>query len=120
MNVKKNIFVPELDKEVELDVEIELNDVLEFIDFAGGYEVNEIINRCDYEPEINVDFEMVMDYINYELTTSELKELISTILPSEHNKTLDDVMKDEWFEFARKKYTLEQLESILGTKFDLM
>lgn len=37
-----------------------------------------------------------------------------------HTRTsLEDVLKQEWWEAVREKYTLAQLEAILGNRFNL-
>ena len=57
-------------------------------------------------------------------TMLDKQHLINSILGKnsgyEVAGTLAEEMKEEWWVIARKKFSLEQLESLLGTKFDLM
>lgn len=82
-------------KNVDVDVEIEFNDVMEYItDHASDSEIDSI------RKEIG---EIVAEESDTELDESYIKEEKAIL-----------------FELAAKKYTLEELEQLLGNKFDLL
>jgi hypothetical protein len=82
-------------KNVDVDVEIEFNDVMEYItDHASDSEIDSI------RKEIG---EIVAEESDTELDGSYIKEEKAIL-----------------FELAAKKYTLEELEQLLGNKFDLL
>jgi hypothetical protein len=83
-------------------------------------------NYVDVEASVEIYFSDIMDSIS-ELNKEELIELYDEVCEElgYHNivrkpATLNDVMKEEWWEEASKKLTLEQLEEKFGTKYDLM
>jgi hypothetical protein len=82
-------------KNVDADVEIEFDDVMEYItDHASDFEINSI------------------------------RKEIGEIFAEESDSGLDGsyVQQEKFtlFELAAKKYTLEELEHRLGNKFDLI
>jgi hypothetical protein len=82
-------------KNVDVDIEIEFDDVMEYInDYASTSEINSI------RKEIG---EIVADESDNGLDGSYIKQEKAILL-----------------ELAAKKYTLEELEQRLGNKFDLI
>lgn len=82
-------------KNVDVDIEIEFDDVMEYInDYASTSEINSI------RKEIG---EIVAEESNNGLDGSYIKQEKAILL-----------------ELAAKKYTLEELEQRLGNKFDLI
>ena len=82
-------------KNVDVDVEIDFDDVMEYInDHASDFEINSI------------------------------RKEIGEIFAEESNTGLDGsyIRQEKFtlFELAAKKYTLEELEQRLGNKFDLI
>jgi len=122
MKIEKEVFIKELDKSITIEVDIELDDVLDFIVTASYKEIDDIIDACDYECEKeDTTLDDVLDYVAY-ATNEETYRIMGVIKNdnSYHKRTLEDDMKDELLSYAIKKYTLTQLEEKLGTKFDLM
>lgn len=82
-------------KSVDVDVEIEFDDVMEYIN--------------DYASDSEID---------------SIRKEIGEILAEESDNGIDgSYIKQEkaiLFELAAKKYTLEELEQRLGNKFDLI
>lgn len=79
------------------------------------------------EVGVDIEFEDVMDYITDYATKSELDEIREEVSVSEPNsidKGLDgSFIREEkltLMNLAINKYTLEELEQRLGTKFDLL
>jgi hypothetical protein len=82
-------------KNADVDVEIEFDDVMEYItDHASDSEINQIRKEIGEIFEEESDHGLDGSYIRQEKTTL--------------------------FELAAKKYTLEELEQRLGNKFDLI
>lgn len=85
-----------------------------------NYQVVEVDAECE------LYFSDIMDAV-LELNKSELKELYKAVVYElelenmiREHKTLNDVMKEEWWNVASKKFTLEELENKLGNKYDLI
>jgi hypothetical protein len=76
--------------------------------------------------ETEITFDYVMEYIEDYATDNEIKE-ISGLIKENYNDasliridSLNDEMKYELLMAAFKRYSLDELESRLGTKFQLM
>jgi hypothetical protein len=77
--------------------------------------------------DIEIEFDDVMEYITEHASDSEISSIrkeIGEIFAEESDTGLDgSYIQQEKFtllELAAKKYTLEELEQLLGNKFDLM
>jgi hypothetical protein len=72
--------------------------------------------------EVEVEFEDVTEFIEDYASDEELTILRKQLGLSSnlHGSTMVDSMKIELLELAASKYSLEELESRLGNKFDLM
>jgi hypothetical protein len=77
--------------------------------------------------DIEIGFDDVMEYITEHASDSEISSIrkeIGEIFAEESDTGLDgSYIQQEKFtllELAAKKYTLEELEQLLGNKFDLM
>ena len=76
--------------------------------------------------DIDVDVDDIKGFID-ELSTNQFTDVLNYMVQmsgqptggSEIEDTLEMAMKGEWWELARKKYTLEQLENVLGNKFTM-
>jgi len=100
----------------------ELLQALEETDMFTGivndlrFEINEVLD--DLEKDIE-DLERAKS--NLETDVNELENKISDLEDNSEMTfdSLDDELKYEWFQAVCKKFTLPQLESILGTRFNL-
>ena len=77
--------------------------------------------------DVEIEFDDVMEYITDHASDSEINSIrkeIDEIFEEESDNGLDgSYIRQEKFtllELAAKKYTLEELEQLLGNKFDLM
>lgn len=77
--------------------------------------------------DVEIEFDDVMEYITDHASDSEISSIrkeIGEIFAEESDTGLDgSYIQQEKFtllELAAKKYTLEELEQLLGNKFDLM
>ena len=77
--------------------------------------------------DVEIEFDDVIEYITDYATTSEIAEIrkeIGEIDEDESDTGLEGSYvrgeKITLLELAAKKYTLEELEQLLGNKFDLM
>jgi hypothetical protein len=121
MEVKRTVFIEELDKDVEVVVEIDHDDVMDYVRYeAYGWDLEEIADACDID--CDPGYHDVETFIsNASMTTKQ--SLIDVMLGRDSgvtlNSTLEDEMKEEWWAEIRKKYTLSQLEEVLGNKFQM-
>ena len=78
------------------------------------------------DAEVEIEFEDILDYIDDYATKDELKEIAERLkdnfLEQQETEvsTLNDQMKYDLLMLAFNKYSLEELEIKLGTKFELM
>lgn len=121
MKVKKTVFVEELGKEVEVEVEFDKYDAMEYLRYYhDSWDDSDILDAINYDSE--PDFYDVETFVsNANMSTKQ--SLIDVMLGRGHdvyfNATLEDEMKEEWWAEVRKKYTLQQLEEVLGNKFNM-
>jgi hypothetical protein len=76
----------------------------------------------DVDVEVEIDFEDVVEFIEDYATQKEKLELcrvLDLITEGLPNESLLDIMKNELLVLAAKRYSLEELEQRLGSKFDL-
>jgi hypothetical protein len=119
--MKKTVYVEELDKDVEVDIDIELDDVIDYISYdADRYDEQQIAD----ELSINVepDWDDIENYISHADKDTK-KDIIDLILGKGNGNYVDNTlageMKEEWWVEARKKYSLQELEDRLGNKFQM-
>lgn len=78
--------------------------------------------RTDVEVDITMyDLKEILDSCN----KSEIKDVLTHIRKKKvednyFGDSIEDSMKQEWWEEARKKFSLQQLEDKLGNRFNLI
>ena len=75
--------------------------------------------------EVDLKLDDVIEFIDWEATKEDkraIRNALNDLDPSTEVriKTLHDEMKKEILDLAFNKFTLDELESKLGTKFELM
>lgn len=101
-------------------IELELEDVFDFIDDATKYDLNEIRSKLNIKvDELNDEIEDLEGTLKD--TKKEVRDLEDELENTEgwEIKTLYDEMKLKLLKSAMKVYSLEELECKLGKEFDL-